>query len=192
MKLPAFSGRKKSINLLPKDPFESSSIGVILEWALAFGKWAVILTQLIVMAAFLWRFGLDRRLTNLGREIDQEKAVISSYSQIETDFLLAQKRIEFLKPAMATQSKIRETMQLIENLTPPDVWYEKLSVAETEVAMTAYSGSLSGFSRLLTALQRRPEFKSVIVSNIEDGGATGAELRFEIALGYGLEEGKKK
>ena len=71
MRLPAFFGHKNSVNLLPKDAFESSTFGVVLEWALAFGKWVVILTQLVVMGAFLWRFGLDRKLTDLRKEIAQ-------------------------------------------------------------------------------------------------------------------------
>lgn len=189
MQLPAFSGRKKAINLLPKDPFESSGVGFILSWALAFGKWAVIFTQLVVMMAFLWRFSLDRKLTNLRRDIDQQKAVIASNAELETKFVLLQKRVNFVKPAIALQKKQVETLELIQNLTPSDVWYERLAVTETGVTMTAYSASLSGFSRLLTAFQRRPEFKSVSVGTIEDGGASGAQLRFDITLGYG--DGKK-
>lgn len=185
MQLPAFSGHKNSINLLPRDPFESSGVGVVLEWALLFGKWAVIITQLIVMVTFLWRFGLDRKLTNLRREIDQQKAIINSYAQVEADFALAQKRVEFLLPAMVNQEKLVGVIQLLSKLTPSDVWYERLTVSKDGVNLTAYSSSLSGFSRLLNAFQRQPEFKSVSVGSIEDGGANGAELRFDITLGYG-------
>ncbi|PIW06761.1 hypothetical protein COW38_04310, partial [Candidatus Collierbacteria bacterium CG17_big_fil_post_rev_8_21_14_2_50_45_7] len=64
MKLPAFFGHKRSINLLPHDKFESSTLGIILSWSLRFGKWSVILTQLIVMGAFIYRFTLDRGLTD--------------------------------------------------------------------------------------------------------------------------------
>lgn len=185
MKLPAFSGRKRAINLLPKDPFENSGAGVILSWALAFGKWAVILTQLVVMMAFLWRFSLDRKLTNMRREIEQEKAVIASYSDLETKFVLLQKRVNFVKPAIAMQQQQLHALELIQNLTPSDVWYERLAISENGVSMTAYSSSLSGFSRLLTAFQRTQDFKSVSVGTIEDGGASGAQLRFDITLGYG-------
>mgnify|MGYP001577796589 FL=1 len=76
MKLPAFFGHKRSINLLPRDAFESSTLGVILSWALVFGKWAVILTQLVVMGAFLYRFSLDRNLTDLRKSIASNASVI--------------------------------------------------------------------------------------------------------------------
>lgn len=185
MQLPAFSGRKKAINLLPKDSFESSGVGVVLSWALAFGKWAVIITQLVVMSAFLYRFTLDRQVTNLRRQIDQEKAVIASYSKIEADFVLTQKRLQFAKPALAQQKKMSDMIQVLSSVTPPDVWYDRLTVGKNTVELSAYSSSLAGFSRFLSALQKRPEFTTVSVGRIEDGGSVGASLRFDVSLRQG-------
>lgn len=192
VELPAFFGKHKSINLLPRDSFEASTLGVVLEWALAFGKWAVILTQLVVMAAFLWRFGLDRKLTNLEREITQQVAVIKSYASIEEQFLLAQKRLDYAGGVIERQKEVADLIALTQSLTPSDVWFERISVSPTTISMTAYSSSLNGFSRFLAALQREPKFLNVNVSSIEDGGGKGAQLTFNINLTYAKEkEGKK-
>ncbi|PIR98786.1 hypothetical protein COT87_02910 [Candidatus Collierbacteria bacterium CG10_big_fil_rev_8_21_14_0_10_44_9] len=104
MKLPAFFGHKRSINLLPRDAFENSALGIILEWSLVFGKWSVILTQLIVMGAFLYRFTLDRSLTYLRKSIDRNVAVIKSFEQIERDFVLTQKQVAQAKIALDSQN----------------------------------------------------------------------------------------
>ncbi|KKU89300.1 MAG: hypothetical protein UY18_C0001G0032 [Microgenomates group bacterium GW2011_GWF2_47_9] len=188
MQVPAFFGRKKSVNLLPRDSFESSSLGVVLEWALAFGKWAVILTQLVVMFAFLYRFTLDRKLTDLNKEMKQQEAVINSYQTLEADFLLAQARINSIKEISDSQAKLLSMVNILHELTPQDVWYERLTISNTNVTMSAYSSSLAGFSRLITAFQNEPLFKSVNVGNIEDGGAKGAQLRFDISLIHGEAE----
>jgi len=191
VKLPAFFGKRKSINLLPRDSFEASTLGVILEWALMFGKWAVILTQLIVMMAFLWRFGLDRKLTNLRREIEQEVAVIKSYESLEDDFILLQKRVEYADEVIAREDEVVELIQAIQSLTPNDVWYERISLSPTTISMTAYSASLNGFSRYLSALQSDRRFLNVNVGSIEDGGGKQAQLAFNITLTY-KEAGKAK
>jgi len=185
MKLPAFSGKKRSINLLPKDAFESSGLGVVLSWALTFGKWAVIITQLIVMSAFLWRFVLDRQLTDLRKEIEKQKAIITSYSQVENDFLVLQTQLKEAKLIVESQQHFVDTLALVQSVTPPDVWYERLTVNDESVAITAYSSTLPGFSRFLSAIQKNPEFRTVNVSTIEDGGAQGAQLRFDLTLGVG-------
>lgn len=190
MKLPAFFGHKRSVNLLPRDPFENSKLGAILEWGLVFGKWAVIVTQLIVMMAFLWRFGLDRRLTDVRKEMTENAAIIKSYEQVERDFVLAQKRVDFAKPIIESQQLTGLVLQKLTEMTPADTWMERLAVTETTVSFTAYAGSLSGFSRLLTNLQKEPMFNSVSVTKIQDGGVQGAAIQFDVAVKF-KEEGKK-
>lgn len=191
MKLPAFFGHKRSINLLPRDPFESSRIGIVLEWGLAFGKWAVIITQLIVMFAFLWRFGLDRKLTDLRKQIAQSSAVVKSYEKVERDFVLAQKRIDFAKPILESQRLDGAILDRLTQIAPADVWMERLTITDTLVSFTAYAGSLNGFSQLLTALQKEPMFTSVSVTKIQDGGVAGAAMQFDVSLKYGVEAKNK-
>ncbi len=184
VKLPAFFGKNKSINLLPRDSFESSTLGVILEWSLAFGKWAVIITQLVVMVTFLWRFGLDRRLTNIRREITQEVAVIASYDDLEEKFVLTQRSVTHAENVLERQDEVLELITLIQSMTPADVWYERFSLNPTTITITAYSTSLNGFSRYLSALQREPRFLNVNVASIEDGGGKNAQLSFGVTLTY--------
>lgn len=182
MQLPAFFGRKKAINLLPRDSFEASSVGVILAWLLVFGKWSVIITQLIVMGAFLWRFGLDRQLTDVKKAIAKDVAIIKSYEQIERDFILTQKRLEVAKEVIDDQKNILVGLDTLAKVTPVDVWYEKLTIGDKATSFTAYSRSLAGFSQLLSALQSNPKYGSVAIGKIQEGGTQGAQLQFEISL----------
>lgn len=191
VKLPAFFGKNRSINLLPRDSFETSTLGVVLEWALAFGKWAVIVTQLVVMVTFLWRFGLDRRLTNTRREIGQEVAVIASYEALEEEFVLAQSSVKFANTTIERQAEIVELIGLLQSLTPRDVWYERFSLSPTTITVTAYSASLHGFGEYLASLQREPRFLNVNVASIEDGGGNGAQLAFNVTLTYREAKGRK-
>jgi hypothetical protein len=158
---------------------------------MATGKWAVIITQLVVMGAFLWRFGLDRKLTNLRKEIQQQVAVIESYSQIEEEFVLAQKRVNHAKGTIERQEEVKRLLTKIQTVTPADVWYERITVSPSTISMTAHASSLPGFSRLLAGLQNDPDFRTVNVASIADGGLKGAQLSFDIMLTYGDEKGKK-
>lgn len=185
MQLPVFFGKKKAINLLPRDSFESSLIGIMLEWALVIGKWLVIVTQLVVMVVVIFKFALDRQLTDLRKQIEQESAVISSYAGVEEEFLLTQKVINFVKPVLASQKEMNNVLSLIQSLTPVDVWFEKLIISKNGVSLTAYSASLPGFSRFLTAIQKEKIFSEINIQSIESGGVAGAALEFEMSLTYG-------
>jgi len=185
MKLPAFFGHKQSINLLPRDSFEDSALGIVLEWALVFGKWAVILTQLIVMGAFLYRFTLDRQLTDLRKNIAKDSAVIKSYEQIERDYILAQKQLEKIKEAIKTQNTVLTTIDQISQITPPDVWFDKIAISEESLSMSAYGGSLTGFGEFLTGFQQNKNFKNINLSKLETSSTKGAQIQFEITAKIG-------
>lgn len=182
MKLPAFFGHKRSINLLPRDPFENSTLGVILEWSLVFGKWAVILTQLVVMGAFLYRFTLDRRLTDLRKSIAKDVAVIKSYELIERDFVLAQKQVEQAKEAISVQDRMLKTLNQIEIITPGEIWYDRISISPATLSLTAYSASLPAFGQFLTAVQADQTFDGVRVGKIESSATKGAQMQFDITM----------
>jgi Tfp pilus assembly protein PilN len=182
MKLPAFFGHQRSINLLPRDSFETSILGVILEWALVFGKWAVIVTQLVVMGAFLWRFSLDRRLADLRKSIASDVAIVKSYDQVERDFVLAQKQITQAKLSMTEEQQILKMVDEIGKITPDEVWYEKISISPNSAAVSAYAASLNGFGQFLTTIQADPTYSGVRVGKIESSTVKGAELQFDVAM----------
>jgi hypothetical protein len=182
MKLPAFFGHKRSINLLPRDDFESSTLGVVLEWALVFGKWAVILTQLVVMGACLYRFTLDRQLTDLRKSIASNASVIKSYEQVERDFILAQKQVTQAKSALSSQETMLKTLADIGRITPYDVWYDRVTLSPSTLTLTAYAASLPSFGQFLTMVQADPLFKGIRIDKIESGSAKGAQLEFNVSL----------
>lgn len=185
MKLPRFSRKKKSVNLLPKDSFESSLVGQILEWALVFGKWSVILTQLVVVGAFLLRFGLDRRLNNLMRQIEENVATINSYSELEQDFTVAQRRVNYIKPVIEEQGDVIRVFEKLGEITPIDVWYDDISFNNSSVTLNSYAGSIRGFNSLLLAAQRDPMFKRVTIGSMESSVSSDSLLTFTLTLEYG-------
>lgn len=182
MKLPAFFGHKRSINLLPRDAFESSTLGIILEWSLVFGKWAVILTQLVVMGAFLYRFTLDRTLTDLRKSIAKNVAVVKSYDQVERDFVLAQKQVNQVKIAIGSQETMLKTLAKVQKITPSEVWYDRLNFSPEGISLTAFAATIPGFGKFLTAVQNDPQFNGVRIGKIESSSAKGAQIQFDITI----------
>lgn len=193
MKLPAFFGHKRSINLLPRDSFETSTIGVILEWLLVFGKWTVILTQLIVMGAFLYRFTLDRTLTDLRKSIEKDVAVIKSYEQVERDYSLLQKQVATVKTTLATQELMLKTLSELGQITPTEIWFDRITLSPNNLALTAYAASLPAFGQFITSAQTNPLFNGVRISKLESSTSVGAQMQFEISMSLaGAIAGAKK
>lgn len=189
MDISALFRRKGPVNLLPKDSFESSAVGRVLAWALVFGKWSVIVTQLIVVGAFLLRFGLDRKLTDLRRSMNVEISIIESYSELEREFRLAQSRLEIATEAISTQKSATDLLAHLATITPIDVWYERMTITDDSVTIAAYSSSISGFSLFIQSLKADVNFSSVSIGSISSGVQQGARLQFEATLTLSDEDG---
>ena len=60
------------INLLGSQDLEHTPWGRIVAWATTYGRYIMITTEIIVLLAFISRFSLDRKNTDLTEEVTQK------------------------------------------------------------------------------------------------------------------------
>src|SRR5512144_1767398 len=89
--------KSKSINLLPQEEFENSVLGRILRWATGSFRVIVIITEMVVMGAFLSRFWLDAQNSDLNDSIQIKSAQISAQKDFENQFRQIQKKLDIYK-----------------------------------------------------------------------------------------------
>ncbi|MBU1129800.1 hypothetical protein KKE45_00570, partial [Patescibacteria group bacterium] len=88
---------KKEISFLPKHQDNHSFIAKLVRWVTTVGRSVIIFTELIVIAAFVSRFWLDRKNSDLSESIRQQKAILESTAPFEKDFLILQNRLKAIK-----------------------------------------------------------------------------------------------
>ena len=89
--------KNKSINLLPQEEFDTSLLGRTLKWAMGSFRIIVILTEMVVMAAFLSRFWLDAQNSDLNDSIKTATAQIQAQSSFEKEFRGIQQKLTIFK-----------------------------------------------------------------------------------------------
>lgn len=174
--------KELKINLLPQKEFERSTLGRILKWALSSFRIIVIVTELIVMAAFLSRFWLDANNSDLNDAISQKKAIITSFAETEKKFRTFQKQIDvFTKITSSTQKS--EYLNLITSLTPPEVVLNSISDSEDSVQIIGYSGSEQNISQFIKNLSSAGKFKDVSLNKIDSSEDNSSAIVFTIKAG---------
>jgi len=106
------------INLLPKEEFITSNLGKVLHWAMNSFRVIVILTELVVMAAFLSRFWLDAKNTDLTDLIKQKQAVIAASADFEKEFKLTQERLKIFSTVAENQGLASSNLDLVTSYLP--------------------------------------------------------------------------
>ncbi|MBI1869435.1 hypothetical protein HYS11_00505, partial [Candidatus Gottesmanbacteria bacterium] len=121
------SAQSISINLLPGGKDGKRYGGKFLQWALTYGRYIIIFTELIVLIAFFSRFKFDQELSDLHEIIQQKQAVISSVAEFETEVHLLQARIAQIKTIDRNHELYPKTLHLLDDLLPDDVVLKRLS-----------------------------------------------------------------
>jgi hypothetical protein len=108
------AAQKNAINLLPKSDFDVSLWGRILKWSLTTGRYIIILTELVVIVAFLSRFKLDKDLSDLNEQLTSKKSILDATYNTELTFRGTQTR---LLEAKSFLDKQKDTSALLDHIT---------------------------------------------------------------------------
>ncbi|MBI4032957.1 MAG: PilN domain-containing protein [Candidatus Blackburnbacteria bacterium] len=176
---------QKKINLAVPEGFENTPFGKIVSWALSAGRAVVVVTELLVILAFLSRFWLDRELVDLNEQNASREVQVKTQSSFEAQFRLAQSRIsEFEKlttseASPANKQGIAETVQDVARLLPADVSLVTISLTEGGFELSGIALSEGGLSGFVKALNTSQKFADTTIKDITIG-VGGATLNFLI------------
>lgn len=175
------AARKRDIELAPKEEWEKRPLGRFLKWALTIGRYIVIITELIVILAFLSRFKLDRDLTDLYEEIRQKQAIVESASDFENDFRFLQKRLATIQSLEEEQLGAARVLEEVTRLTPLDVSFTDLSSTSEEISFTATALSEAGLATFLRELKASPRFEKLILSQVSSETTKEIGIQFNLS-----------
>lgn len=159
------SNKPASINLLKNK--QVSFFDKFINWALTIGRLVVILTELIALSAFLYRFSLDRRLIDLHAKIKQEQAVVNNLKNNEDRYRNLQERLELASNFSKLGVRKVKIIQDILNLAQKGVAFNNLVIYTNRISINANVQSTSALSVFTESLKNYPSISSVSLDSIE-------------------------
>lgn len=153
------SAAKKKVNLLLRESFEYTTLGKVLAWSLSAGRVIVILTELVVIIAFLSRFWLDRTLTDLNEQNASKKKQIEAASKFESDFRQTQQQLAAYQKLISVPAEAAERVAEVTSFLPSGVTLASISMSEDKITLTGNALSEQGLAGFLQALQISKKLK---------------------------------
>lgn len=154
------------VNLAPKDEFEQSLIGQVLKWALTAGKSIVILTEFVVILAFLSRFKLDMDLNDLNEVIIQKQAIIDSYAEVEQQMRDIQTKIGVLQTATTNTIGVAQATENLTSKLSGEVVLETLTMTKDSYQLKGGSSTEVGLASLIEAFRTDESVTTLSVGEI--------------------------
>jgi len=177
------------INLIGQEDLSHTPQGRIVQWAMTYGRYIMILTEVVVLGAFVSRFTLDRKLTDLKEEITQKQAIIEANAELETQIRIAQTRIDQVKKLIDAQAQPKNTLSLVESFLPLDVYLESLDIKQNGLNAKATAKTTGGFAQLLANLKALKQLTNVSIGSIQRTPLVG--IQFDIKANIGPQQPEK-
>lgn len=172
-------GRK--INLLPPSEFELSFWGKFLKWAVTTGRYIIVLTELVVICAFMSRFKLDNDISNLNSTIEGKKNVLEANEMMEDDFRTVQAKADAIGKVLQARASQTNTLDEITKSVPEEIKLDSLSINKTNIVLTAKTSSEAALGKLLAALNQSGKWKGVILSQVAANSTKGIQFTLDIS-----------
>ena len=156
----------RGINLLFKEGFGHTTSGRVLTWAISAGRVIVILTEVVVISAFLSRFWLDRTLTNLNEDNAAKKAQVELSQNFENDFREAQARLVAYKIISTKNFTASGAVEEMSQYLPEDIVLTSIAVNSENVEIKGKAFTDGGLAILLKGVNDSPNYKNVGLADI--------------------------
>ena len=180
--------KKSGINLLIKPQEELSISTQFLNWALTYGRYIIIIIQIIVLSVFFMRFKVDRDRTDLKEAVTQKRALIESIGEMETEIKRVQKRLSDIKLLTTNQDIYLRVINFLEKNTPTDTTFTLLSFSKNRVKFVAISENLKTFNFLLKKIQDEKILSDIQLEDLKRRADGRVEFRLQASITVGSYE----
>lgn len=153
-----------------------------MNWALTVGRLIVILTEIVAVLAFVYRFSLDEKLIDLHDAIKQKQALASLLKQDEEKYRNLQDRIALASTFSEKGTKTNKAVFDIVDLIPSGIKLNNLTLNQDRINISVNASSISSLTDFVNPLKSYPEIKSISIDNIENKLSSGLSVTITIIL----------
>lgn len=174
--------KKSAINLLVKKESAKDFTEQLLAWAITYGRYIIILTQITVLFVFFARFKLDRDYTDLKESITQKQVLIESIKDIEGEIRQIQKKLSNVDGVLENQDYHLNVLRFFQNKAPSDISLSILSINKDRLSFSGSVKDLRSFNFLLSQLEQDPLFSEVTLEDILRGKEGKIEFKIQTTI----------
>jgi hypothetical protein len=166
------------INLLGDSDAEHTPMGRIVSWAVTYGRYIMIGTEIVVLLAFISRFSLDRKLTDLKEEVSQKQNIIEANLPFEKDVRTLQDKLLKIKTLIDQPINPLDTLLLFQTILPQGVFLHSFDLSKDKLTIQATAISTPAFSQFMANLQSSKYLSNIDIGDIKRDPTLGIQFSF--------------
>lgn len=153
-----------------------------LNWTLTVGRLIIIITEVVAVIAFVYRFSLDDRLVNLHSSIKQQQNIISVMKSDEDKYRNLQERISLASTFSAKGLKDNQTIINVMDLIAGQAKISNFTVNKDRLSLGVDVVSVAALSSFIDSLKGYHNIASISIDNIENKPSLGLSVAITAML----------
>lgn len=172
---------KYKINLLSRR--KEQPLERLIYFMLNYLRYILVITQIVVIGVFFYRFKVDQELVDLQETVNQKKEIIEVSQPLIKEAKKEATRLSQLDSIIADQQTFLEATDYLLSMFPENFFLNKMQVSKDTISMNGYTQDPQSIRKFLERLKKEAKFKKVELKTIK---------KIDLGLEFSLELSKYK
>ncbi|MGB9707210.1 MAG: PilN domain-containing protein [Microgenomates group bacterium] len=156
---------KYKINLLPAK--ELSLKDKIVYFSLNYLRYIIVITQLVVIIVFFYRFQIDQKIIDLKEEIGQKKEIVKVVQPLLNEADVIVKKSKNIETVYKDQNKLKEMLAYL-SFFPETITLTKMEILNnSDIKLTGMAANIQHLQLFKNQLEKEKRFKKVQLTSLK-------------------------
>ena len=165
------------INLLEKK--DRSLLDKLTFFGLNYLRYIIVITQLIVIGVFFYRFQVDQKIIDLKEGVEQKKEIVQIVLPLLNEAAKIDKKTLIINEALQKQKNFSEMVDYFLTMFPETIILTNMEVKNESIKITGDAFNAQHLQSFYALLKKDSKFKTISLKNIKK---TEVGYSFELFL----------
>ncbi len=160
-----------SINFFQEQ--QNNIIDRLVQWTLTYGRMVIMVTYSVALVAFLYRFTVDYRLTNLHDQIKNDQIIVNAMSDSESLFRNLQARLQLIGQINSTSAITVNRLKDLIEISQGNITFTDVSISDKSELAVISTNSIEQLNSFVTNIKQLKYVTDINIENIQNKISTG-------------------
>jgi len=169
---------KYKINLLAQKkerPFDR-----VIYFVLNYLRYILVITQIVVIGVFFYRFKVDQELVDLEEATEQKREIVQVSQPLIKEAKKEAFKLDQTKLIITKQQALLDAIDYLISLFPENFFLNKIKVSEDVISLVGITQAPDLLNKFLNRVKKEAKFEKIELRNIKKGDR-GLEFTFEFS-----------
>lgn len=156
--------KKYQINLIPKKKRDLTD--TILYFFLHYLRYIIVMTQIVVICVFFFRFQVDQEIIDLKESIDQKQEIIKVTKPLITEANVVDNKIGQIKIILDRQETYLKNVNYIFSIIPAEIVLNRFEIENNTIKLVGISNNTLIIRHFNERLKSEAHYKNVNLTEL--------------------------